>query len=266
MKTVVITGSTRGIGLGLATAFLNLGCRVMVSSRTADAVARARDHLQQSFPADAVGGHPCDVTDITQVQSLWDAAVAQFGQVDIWINNAGMGNPTLPLWKQDPQRMKTVVNTNILGVLNGSHVALNGMLAQGFGALYNMEGFGSDGRTMAGFTIYGSTKYAVRYIDTSLLKETADTPIIVGSLSPGMVVTDLLLVDRDKDPERFESQKRIFNILADRAETVTPFLAKKVLENKKTGAKINWLTPGKIAFRFLAARFRSRDLFADDAS
>lgn len=262
MKTIVITGSTRGIGRGLATEFLKLGCNVVISGRNATGVERALTELRHNFPAERTAGHPCDVTEIAQVQSLWDAAVAAFGQVDIWINNAGLGQPTLPLWKQEPQRMKAIVNTNVLGALNGSHVALNGMLAQGFGALYNMEGYGSNGRTMAGFTIYGGTKAAVRYINQSLKKETNGTPIIVGALSPGMVLTDLLLVNRDTDPQLFEEQKRIFNILADRVETVTPFLAKKVLQNTKNGARFDWLSPGKIAFRFLTARFRSRDIFS----
>ncbi len=266
MKTIVVTGSTRGIGWGLANSFLALGCAVTISGRSQASVDAAVETLRTKFPAEHIAGHLCDVTDIAQVQSLWDAAVARFGTVDIWVNNAGMGNPTAPLWEQDPQRMKAVVNTNLLGMLNGSQVALKGMLAQQYGALYNMEGFGSNGRTMAGFTLYGSTKYAVRYVNKSLLKETQDTPVIVGSLSPGMVVTDLLMVDRDADPQRFEQQKHIFNILADRVETVTPFLAQKMLQNNKTGAKIHWLTNGKIAFRFLTARFRQRDLFSADTT
>ncbi len=262
MKTIVITGSTRGIGRGLATEFLKSGCNVVISGRNATGVNRTLAELRRRFPAERIAGHPCDVTDITQVQSLWDAAIAAFKQVDIWINNAGQANPVQPLWEQNPQQMKTIVNTNLLGVLNGSHVALTGMLAQGFGALYNMEGFGSNGRTRAGFTVYGSTKAAVHYVNRSLLAETAHTAVIIGSLNPGMVLTDLLLVDRDKNPQQFAEQKRIFNILADRVETVAPFLAKKVLENTKTGANIRWLTPTKIMARFLLARFRKRDIFS----
>ncbi|HFB52617.1 MAG TPA: SDR family NAD(P)-dependent oxidoreductase, partial [Anaerolineae bacterium] len=83
MKTIVITGSTRGIGRGLATEFLKRGCNVVISGRTADTVERALAELRRDFPAGRIAGHLCDVTDISQVQSLWDAAVAAFGQVDI---------------------------------------------------------------------------------------------------------------------------------------------------------------------------------------
>lgn len=264
MKTIVITGSTRGIGFGLAQAFLRLECAVMVSGRTQQKVDDVVTALRREFPAERVNGCPCDVRDAAQVASLWSVAIATFGHVDIWLNNAGLGNPTVPLWEQDTQRMKAIVDTNVLGVLNGSQVALQEMRAQGFGALYNMEGFGSNGRTMEGFTIYGSTKYAVRYINRSLAKEVAGSPVIVGSVSPGMVVTDLLLVDKHSDPEKLAAQKRIFNILADRVETVTPFLAQKILENQKNGARIRWLTPPKIMFRFLTARFRRRNLFTTE--
>ncbi len=57
--------------------------------------------------------------------------------------------------------------------------------------------------------------------------------------------------------------RKIFNILADKVETVTPWLAARVLRNKKSGALIAWLTTPKILFRFLMAPFSRRDLFAD---
>jgi len=56
----------------------------------------------------------------------------------------------------------------------------------------------------------------------------------------------------------------VFNILADKVETVTPWLAKRVLHNSKNGARINWLSSGKVMFRFLSAPFRKRDLFKDE--
>ena len=90
----------------------------------------------------------CDVTDYEQVQALWDAAVARFGQVDIWINNAGIANTLTPFWELPPSLMQSVVQTNILGSMYGTSVALRGMLKQGYGALYNMEGFGSRGKRL----------------------------------------------------------------------------------------------------------------------
>jgi hypothetical protein len=64
----------------------------------------------------------------------------------------------------------------------------------------------------------------------------------------------------DRDAEKWQRQKRIFNILADRVETVTPYLVDGMLKNTKHGAKIAWLTTPKIAFRFLTAPFVKRDI------
>jgi hypothetical protein len=91
-----------------------------------------------------------------------------------------------------------------------------------------------------------------------------DTNIIVGAIRPGMVLTDFILSRYEgQDPSEWESARRIFNILADRVETVTPFLAEKILSNEKNNATIAWLTQSKMIWRFLTAAFTKRDLFAD---
>ena len=261
MKTIVITGSTRGIGYGLADSFLALGCAVTVSGRTSEAVERAVARLSTKHKADRVFGHPCDVTDFEQVQALWDTAKAHFDKIDIWINNAGIGNSQMNFWELPAERIQAVVSTNLIGAMYGSKVALCGMLDQGFGGLYNMEGLGSGGRKVEGLALYGSTKSGLRYLDECLVRETQGTPVLVGALRPGMVVTDILTKQFEGRPEEWERAKRIFNILADRVETVTPWLAHKVLANDKNGVCISWQGTWKVIGRFLAAPFRKRDLF-----
>lgn len=261
MKIIVITGSARGIGLGLARSFLDLDCAVIVSGRSRKSVDKAVTELSAAYPAERILGRPCDVTRFEQVQSLWKAARNHFNQVDIWVNNAGLGNSLLPLWEHPPELVRSIIETNVIGAHYGAQVALKGMLAQGFGALYNMEGFGSDGRLMYGMTLYGSSKYALRYITQSLVKETKRTPIIVGAVSPGMVLTDMITSQTDQDAKNRERAKHIINILGDRVETVTPYLAQKMLKNRKTGARFAWLTPTKIFTRFMLARFRKREIW-----
>ena len=261
MKTIVITGSTRGIGYGLADSFLALGCAVTVSGRTLTGVEKAVAELSAKHEADHVFGHPCDVTDFKQVQALWDAAKAHWDKIGIWINNAGLGNPQMNFWELSAEQIQSVVSTNLIGAMYGSKVALRGMLDQGFGNLYNMEGLGSDGRKVEGLTLYGSTKRGLCYLDEALAQETQGTKVLVGALRPGMVVTDFLTGQFQDRPEDWERAKRIFNILADRVETVTPWLAQKVLANNKNGVCISWLSRYKSMGRFLAAPFRKRDLF-----
>ncbi|MFN2234085.1 MAG: SDR family NAD(P)-dependent oxidoreductase, partial [Anaerolineales bacterium] len=84
----------------------------------------------------------------------------------------------------------------------------------------------------------------------------------VSTLSPGMVITDLILEQYEKDPQGLEDAKKIFNVLADKVETVTPWLADQVLRNDKSGAEIKWLTTTKLMTRFATARFNKRDLFS----
>ena len=261
MKTVVITGSTRGLGYGLADSFLSLGWAVTISGRTAARVEQSIEVLSAKYKPDHIFGQPADVTEFEQVQALWEAASAHFSKIDIWINNAGIGHAQLNFWDQPAVQIKRVVETNILGTMYGSKVALTGMLAQGFGSLYNMEGLGSDGRRVDGLGVYGSTKYGLRYFNRTLVQETKDHPVLIGLLSPGMVVTDLLTEQYQDQPEEWARAKRIFNILADRVETVAPWLTKKMVANTKSGVKITWLTRRKIIGRFLMAGFRKRELF-----
>jgi NAD(P)-dependent dehydrogenase (short-subunit alcohol dehydrogenase family) len=262
MKVIVITGSTRGIGYGLADSFLALDCAVTVSGRTQEAVDEAVAQLSSKHGADRVFGHPCDVTDFQQVQNLWKAAQAHFDKIDIWINNAGLSNPQMNFWELSAEKIKAVVSTNLTGAMYGTKVALNAMLEQGFGAVYNMEGLGSDDRKIEGLALYGSTKAGLRYFDECVAKETAGMPVLVGSIRPGMVITDLVTRPyEDRPPEEWEGARRIFNILADRVETVTPWLAQQVLTNEKNGACISWLSRRKVIGRFLMAPFRKRNLF-----
>ena len=155
------------------------------------------------------------------------------------------------------------MDTNLLGVIHGCRTAVLHMKEQGRGAIYNMEGFGSGGRVRPGLSLYAASKSGVRSLSKSLIAETADLPLLVGTLSPGMVVTDLLLDPVKDDPEALAQVKRITNILGERVETVAPWLADRVLANDKHGAELHYLTRSKILTRFLTAPFHKRDLFAE---
>jgi NAD(P)-dependent dehydrogenase (short-subunit alcohol dehydrogenase family) len=254
MKHVVITGGTRGIGLGLARSFLDLGCRVTLCGRSAASVEAAVAELDHAL----IAGHACDVTSVDEVQALWDFA-SDLAPVDVWINNAGMANPRGPLVGLQPGDFERVIRTNIVGVYNGSVVAARGMAAQGHGWIWNMEGLGSDGRMVDGLVPYGSTKRALRYLTRGLVSELRDGPVRVGFLSPGMVLTDMLLKEAREAPD-WEQMKKVFNILADRTETVTPWLARRILDARAHGARVAWLNGAKIAGRFMLAPLRRRNI------
>lgn len=263
MKTVVITGSTRGIGLGLAQNFLKSACRVVISGRSQAVVDAVCQQLRADYGHDRVVGKACDITRAPDLQQLWDYACGEFSSVDVWINNAGMSIPRSHLINQAPSDIAAIINTNLGGVLLANHVVLAAMKNQGAGQLWNMEGFGSGGEKAAGMAAYGATKCAVNYLNQTLQKEVKGSDVQVCRLSPGIVVTDLLVGDYDLSSAEWTKAKKILNILGDSVETVTPYLVEGILKTKKSGALVAWLTKGKAFKRFMLAGFNKRDLFAD---
>jgi NAD(P)-dependent dehydrogenase (short-subunit alcohol dehydrogenase family) len=260
--TAVITGSTRGIGLGLARAFLTKGANVVVSGRTQEAVDKALADLGAGARA---AGLPADVTDLGSLRTLWSHALATFGNVDIWINNAGISHDRRPFWELPAEALKAVVDTNLLGTLHGSQVALAGFSSQGRGTLWNMEGLGSDGRVAKGTAAYVATKAGVRTLTKALLKEDLPDGVRVCYLSPGIVATDLLVQDYAGDDAAWEKAKKIFDVLGDDVGTVAPWLVDGMLASTKQGDRVIWLTKRKAAMRFLTAPVTKRHLTYPEA-
>ncbi len=287
-KTVVVTGGTRGIGRGMAREFLKRGHRVVLCGRSDEsaraAAAELAEHGRASGGAPSLAsggasgeaqhgevlGKGCDVSDYASVQALWDAAVQRFGVVDIWINNAGISNRRANVSELTPEELAEVVDTNLLGSFNGCRVAIDGMRKQASGgAVYVFEGFGSNGMTTPGLTPYGATKRAITYMAKSLAKEVRGSNVIVGALSPGIVMTDMSLLASRTDSRRAAQARKVYNILGDKVERVTPWLVEKVLANRKNGANIQWLTRLRAAGRFFCPAYHRRDIvseFLGDAS
>lgn len=253
MVDVVVTGSTKGIGFGLAREFAGRGHRVMLSGGSRTSVDEALAKLDD---ASGVRGRPCDVSEADQVQALWDAAVDAFGGVDIWINNAGLARTVWPVKDTPDDQIERMIAGNLLGTALGSKVAVNGMLAQGHGKLFNMLGGGSDGEYFPGMGVYGATKRGMDYLTDALVKEHGDSDLVIAKIRPGMVITEGVLREIDADRENFERSRKTMNILADTVETVAPFLVDEILKCEKSGRKIRWLTGGRIAMRMIKARFR----------
>ena len=159
-------------------------------------------------------------------------------------------------WELTPEQYQVVVSTNILGTMYGSKVALQGMLEQGFGALYNMEGFGAGGkRTMNGMALYGSTKAGIHFLNQSLVKEASDTPLIIGAIQPGMVITDLVTRQFEGRPEAWARFQPVLKIIGTPVHTVAPWIVKKILDNNQTGKWITYNNPLRMLRRMLRLPF-----------
>ena len=256
MSTIVITGSTQGIGKGLAKEFCSRGHNVVIAGRNAERVAETVAALKQE--AGGVDGQPCDVSAQPQVQTLWNLASERFGSVDIWINNAGLARTVWPILDVPQEEIETMVHTNMRGTIIGCRVAASGMVMPGHGKLFNILGGGSDGEYFPGLGIYGTTKRGLDYFTNALVKELADTPVIVGKIRPGMIITEAVIREAKTDPAGFEKSRKMMNNLVDTVETVAPFLVDRILDTDKSGTKIRWLNGGKMAGRMLVGMIRKR--------
>ena len=260
MKTIVITGSTRGIGFTMARAFLRKGNKVVISGRKSPAVKEAVQKLAKEFSADCVAGFTCDVTQFAQVKALWDQSQKKVGNIDIWVNNAGISNMQKTPWDLSAEEIRAVVETNVLGEMFGSKVAMQGFTKQGYGAVYNMEGMGANGRSnVKGLSIYGASKAGLRYFNDCLAAEITNPRIIAGSLQPGMVLTDMVTGQYEGKPEEWFRVKRIFDVISSDVNQVADWLTDKMLSNQKNGARFKFSNSLRIVSRFLLMPFRQKE-------
>jgi NADP-dependent 3-hydroxy acid dehydrogenase YdfG len=150
----------------------------------------------------------------------------------------------------------------MLGTINGSTVALRGLTAQGGGKLFNMLGGGADGKVRRGMAVYGATKRGLRIFSDAAIKESAGGPVLVGTLSPGLVITEGMLREaEDMGPEEFAKQRKVMNILCNHVEDVAPFLVDRMIEADRHGVFIKRMSNAELAKRF-ATGGRGRDVFA----
>lgn len=190
MKNVVITGSTRGVGLCMAKEFLKAGCKVTVSGRSEKSFERAKKELAEF--RDNVLYLPCNVRNKEELEYLWKESANRWGRIDYWINNAGQNTPHEFVYETEPEYVDAVIDTNIKGVIYGCQVAARNMVSQGSGQIWNMEGLGSNDMIRPKTILYGTSKRALTYFTRALAKELEGTPVLVGRLSPGMMLTDFI--------------------------------------------------------------------------
>ncbi len=265
MKTVVITGSARGLGFELAKNFKANDFNVVLSDINLENLEKAKNELEKISGKGNVLAVGCNVTLLSEVENLYTEAKSTFGKVDIWINNAGVNQAPKHAWELSEKEIDFLINVDLKGAVNGSNVAMRNMIADGGGAIYNVEGFGSNDAYQEFLVMYGTAKRAVTYFTTAIAKEAelAGLPVIVGKLSPGIMITDFLTSANGEDGSSALSDKvkKVYNILGDYPDVIAEFLVDKMLSNTKNDVRINWLTNGKAARRFMFAGFNKRDFF-----
>ena len=267
MSTVVITGSARGFGLCQAKKFKELGYNVVISDINEENLKKALEDLNQINSENTKAIKVvCNVTNENDLDNLYLEAKKEFGSVDIWVNNAGVNSPDKPVHELTDKEVGFILDVDLKGTIYGSKVAFQHMLEQGFGKIYNVEGYGSNDAMMLGLTMYGTAKRAVTYFTRSLAKESKELTggkIKVCRLAPGIMITDFIThANGDKTQINLsEKTKKVYNILGDYPETIVDYAVPRMIKNEKNDKQILWLTNRKAFFRFMTFGFKKRNFF-----
>ena len=163
-KTIVVTGASSGFGRGVSIELARRGANVVLASRRKEALeALAKECGDTALVV------PCDVSKASQVKALAEAAVSKFGSIDIWINDAGVGAigrfTDIPLEDQD-----RIVETNLIGVINGSHCALKQFQKQNKGILINVASIVGE-IPLGYYATYSASKLGVVGLDDAIRAE-----------------------------------------------------------------------------------------------
>jgi NAD(P)-dependent dehydrogenase (short-subunit alcohol dehydrogenase family) len=179
----VVTGGSRGIGLAITEALVGRGARVAVVGRDQAQLDRAA----KRFPEGAVLGVRADVSRAVEAATAIDAAVAQFGGLDVLVNNAGVGrfahvaDMTAAQWHE-------VIDTNLSGVFHCCHAALPYLKSRGGGWVINVSSL-AGANPFVGGAAYCASKAGLNAFSEALMQEVRYDNIRVSYIMPGSVAT-----------------------------------------------------------------------------
>ncbi len=189
-KVAVVTGSTSGIGLGIATALARQGASIMLNGfGDAAAIEKERAGLAAEYGVE-VAFDPADLSKPEEVRRLVAAAEARFGRVDILVNNAGI-QYVAPVEDFPTERWDAVMAINLSAVFHSTAAALPGMKARNYGRIINIasaHGLVASVNKVA----YVAAKHGVVGLTKVTALETATTGITCNAICPGWVLTPLV--------------------------------------------------------------------------
>lgn len=187
-RTVIVTGGTRGIGLALAEGYVLAGARVAVASRKPDACEQAARHLRD-LGGSAIGV-PTHLGEVDDLGALVERTVAEFGGVDVLVNNAANAL-AMPLGQITADAMAKSFDVNLRGPVLLVQEALPHLKASEHAAVLNMVSVGAFVFAPM-LSIYASMKAALMSFTRSMAAEFAGHGIRVNALAPGPVDTDMM--------------------------------------------------------------------------
>lgn len=193
-KIIAVTGASSGIGEAVARHFAQAGAAVMLGARRLHRLEAVADEIRRD--GGRVALQRLDVTRREDAQAFVQAAVAQFGRLDVIVNNAGV-MPLSPVAELKVDEWDRMVDVNLKGVLYGVAAALPVFQARGSGHIINVTSV-ADRRVVPTAAVYSATKYAVRAFSEGLRQEVGGG-IRVTVVAPG--ATESELAQGISDPE-----------------------------------------------------------------
>jgi serine 3-dehydrogenase (NADP+) len=186
MKTILITGATAGIGQASARRFAAGGWRVIATGRRGDRLRGLAEELGEAcLPLEI------DMRDFDALAAL-SQLDAPWGEIDLLLNNAGLAPPTTPLPETDWERLETVIDTNVTGLVALTRALLPGLVERR-GSIINLSSVAAT-YPYKGGAVYAGTKAFVRQLSLDLRCDLAGTGVRVTSVEPGMIETEFTLV------------------------------------------------------------------------
>lgn len=255
-RNIVITGSSKGIGKAIAKKCFLDGHNVIICSRNKENTLSTYHEFMELAEKDENCGfvYPLnvDVTNYKDCQTLIKQSIQKLGSIDIWINNSGVSYKKL-LIDTSKDEIDSIIDTNLKGTIYCSRLIIPVMLEQkSKSILINLEGAGSNSLPTPNYSIYGSTKSAVTQFTKTLSQEYAKSDIRFCTISPGMVITDLLLSNCT------DSMKVAFNIFGEKPDTVAKYVVNEMYKIRHN-SNIRYLTVNRIILMlFLYPCIRNR--------
>jgi 3-hydroxybutyrate dehydrogenase/3-oxoacyl-[acyl-carrier protein] reductase len=188
-RVAVITGGTRGIGRGIADAFLAAGASVMVSGRSED---KGKQALAEMGAGDRAAFVACDVRVQSDLENLVDSTVARFGRLDILVNNAGGSDGFAPIHLMSDEAWENALSWNLNAVFRATRRALPTMIANGWGRIINISSVEGKQANKAVISHYITNKHAINGFTKATAFEYGTQGITCNALCPGAVETDIM--------------------------------------------------------------------------
>ena len=199
-KIVLITGASSGIGRATAIAFAREGARLLLCARNLTPLEELRQTLMAAG-APAVHTFQVDVQKRSDVEAAIAGLPAEWKDIDVLVNNAGLSRGLSKVYEDDPQNWEEMIDTNIKGLLYVTRSVVPGMVARNRGHVINL-GSTAAYITYANGAVYCATKAAEKSISEGLKIDLMGTQVRVTSVDPGMVETNFSKVRFRGDEEK----------------------------------------------------------------